>query len=69
MRLIIDLRALNIELARKQKNITDLRSEGLSSATLSRAIRGVPITTRTVGKLANALDVPVESIIESEVNE
>ena len=68
MRLQIDLWALDKELARKHLVMSNLRDKGISSATLSRIRQGKPTTTRTIGKLAHALGVSVESLIEEPLS-
>lgn len=55
---------LEIALARACMSSRDLRSKGLSPATLSRAIRGENLTVKTAGKIARALGVDVTEIME-----
>ena len=59
----IDVRKLNMMLARRCMALTDLRS-GTSPQTLTRIMRGEEVKPRTVGRIANALGVDVADIIE-----
>jgi transcriptional regulator with XRE-family HTH domain len=42
---------------------------GVSSATLSKAVKGESVSAVTVGKLANALRVPVEDLLAADPEE
>lgn len=64
----ICLENLELELARACASLSDLRESGVSSATLAR-IKKQPeqeFSPKTIGKLARALQVPVEKIIKQE---
>jgi putative transcriptional regulator len=51
----------------KDMNINDLaKKSNLSRATISSIKNGKSCTDATVGKIAKALDVPVESLINME---
>ena len=63
----INARKFDLALARQCKSASDLR--GFLSPTTLTKIRNNPdyvLTTRTVGKIAKALNVDVEDIIEKE---
>lgn len=59
----IDRQKLDIALAEQRKTATDLRST-LSPATITRIRQGCDVGTKTAGKLAAALNVPVEKLVE-----
>jgi len=62
--------ALDLALASKQMTIDDLIiASRCSSATVCKAKRGENVLPRTVGKIANALEIPVENLIEQEVKQ
>jgi len=64
MRIKIDRIQFEIALAKQCKNATDLRIKDVSSATITRMRKGEAVTTKTLGKVARALQVPVEDLIE-----
>ena len=49
----------------KRINLTDLRSEGISSSTLAKIGRGEEIRTSTVTKIANVLGVEPALLVET----
>lgn len=57
---------LDMALARKCWVISSLRGEGLSPQTLFRIRNGEDVKPVTVGKIAKALGVDPEAIIEKE---
>lgn len=59
----IDNRKLDLQLARQCKIISDLRSVA-SSQTLTRIRQGDNIKTSTLGRIAQALGVDPEELIE-----
>jgi len=61
----INRRKLEIILAKQCKTATDLR-EYFSPQTITRMRKGYNVSTKTVGKIAKALDVDVMELIESE---
>ena len=61
----IDRQKLDLTLAKQRKAVTDLRST-LSPATITRIRQGCNVGTRTAGKLAHALGVPIEDLVEQE---
>jgi len=69
MNIKIDLRRLDIVLAEKEMGFYGLRGKGIAVNTLHRIRQGKSSSTRTIGKLANALNVPVERIIADEIKE
>jgi DNA-binding Xre family transcriptional regulator len=64
----IDKEKLDRVLAEQCKAASDLRQQFFSPATISRIRRGRDVGTKTAGKLARALDVPLERLIETEAN-
>lgn len=62
----VDNHKLDLILARRRKSLRELRGEGLSPQTLTRIRRGEDVKPKSVGTLANALDVDVTDIIEEE---
>lgn len=62
----IDVRKLNIELARNCKKLSDLRCDGLSPQTLTRVKNGAEVKPVTLGKIAKALGVDPVEIMETE---
>lgn len=61
---------LEIALARSCKSIADLRKSNIHPRTLSK-IRSDPTyqpTTKTIGKIAKALNVDVRELLEEEQN-
>jgi hypothetical protein len=62
----INRQRLDFVLAEQCKAVTDLRQENLSAATLTRIRKGLDVSTRTAGKLARVLGVPLERLIETE---
>jgi len=61
----IDTRKLDLVLAAQCKNTTDLRGV-LNPATITRIRKGQGVGTKTAGKLAKALNVPIEQLVESQ---
>ncbi len=55
---------LELAMARACMNARDLRQNGISSTTISRAINGEDLTVKTVGRIARTLNVDVAEIIE-----
>ena len=62
----IDWQKVEIALAKQCVSANSLR-KSISPQTLLRAKQGREITTRSVGRIASALDVNVEEIIQLEV--
>ena len=60
----IEQMGLKIALARKSMSLTDLR-QTVSADTLRRIIKGEPLRTKTVGKIAAALGVDVLDILDT----
>ena len=61
----IDVKKLDLALARQCKSTIDLHN-GTSPQTLKRIRRGEEVKPKTVGRIARALGVDVEEIIEKE---
>lgn len=61
----ISMRKLNISLARCCKSLSDLRCV-VSPQTLTRVKKGEMVTTATLGKIAKALGVDPEELLEQE---
>jgi hypothetical protein len=61
----IDKQKLDMVLAEQCKSATDLR-DCFSPATITRIRRGYEVGTKTAGKLARALDVPLLNLVMSE---
>lgn len=61
----IDIKALNVLLARRCMSLSDLRS-GVSPQTLTRIRRGEDITPKTLGRIAKAFNVDVSAIMKEE---
>jgi len=61
----IEQTKLNIALARKSMSLTDLR-QVVSADTLRRVTKGEHLRTKTIGRIAAALDVDVLEIIEAK---
>lgn len=64
--MVINRRRLDFILAEQCMAISDLRQENLSAATLTRIRKGCEVSTKTAGKLARALNVPLERLIETK---
>lgn len=64
----IDIRKLQVEMARKEMNVQDLASKaGLSFSVIAKYVRGCTRpSTKSIGKIARALGVDVTEIIEDE---
>ena len=62
----INTAKMDLYLAKKCMNLSELRSKGIATNTLTRARRGQAINTATVGKIAKALGVDPVDIIEME---
>ncbi len=60
----INRKNLDWALAAQCKNLIELKEVGLSSATLTRIRQGYDVTTRTAGKLAKALNVPLTRLVD-----
>ena len=60
-------RKLDMELARKCISLSALRDSGLSPQTITRIRNGAEVKPVTLGKIAKALGVDPENIIEKEV--
>lgn len=58
----VDREKLDFVLAEQCKNISDL-CPALSASTLARIRKGLNVETKTVGKLALALGVPLERLV------
>ena len=58
--------SLALCLARLCMNPTDLRQKGLSPQSITRAMNGENLTPKTVGRIAIALGVDVETIVAKE---
>jgi hypothetical protein len=63
----INKNKLDLILAKQCKCATDLRKYSFSPATITRIRRGCEVSTKTAGKLAKILNVPLELIVEKEV--
>jgi DNA-binding Xre family transcriptional regulator len=61
-----DNRKLDLILARQCRALSELRSKGLSSRTLTTIQRGEDVRPATLGRLARILDVDVSEIIKKE---
>lgn len=59
-------RSLALCLANLCMNPTDLRQKGISPQSVTRALKGENLTPKTVGRIAMALGVSVDSIVEKE---
>ncbi len=57
---------VEINLARNGMNARELRSKGISSTTLTRAMQGRSITAKSAGRIAKAIGVDITEIIEKE---
>lgn len=66
MRLKIDLKKLNIILARRCESIYSFRDRGFSPQTITKIGKGLPVSTATAGKLAKLLEVDVTEILADE---
>lgn len=55
---------ISIILANQCKSATDLRATGMAPTTISKIMRGGEIRCKTAGRLAAALGVPVEELLE-----
>ncbi len=62
----ISKKKLDMVLAEQCKTMSMLRGEGLSPHTLTRMRRGEDVKPITVGKIAKALGVDPEDIIDKE---
>lgn len=58
----IDLRRLELELARRCMTTSDLR-HGISPSTLAKIKRGGDVRPCVVGRIANILKIPVETLL------
>ena len=61
----INRRKFEIALAEQCKSAAELRGT-LSPATITRIRKGEEVGTKTVGKIAAALKIPVEQLLEQE---
>lgn len=61
--MVVDFRKVEIALAQRCMNLRDLRS-AVSPQTLTRIANGSEVKPATVGRIAKALGVPVEQIIQ-----
>ena len=61
----ISIDKLNFTLAEQCKCASDLRLVSFSPATITRIRQGREVSTKTAGKLAKALNVPLERLIEA----
>lgn len=61
----IDRNKIDFVLAEQCKSISEL-CPVLSASTLARIRKGCDISTKTAGKLARALNVPLERLIETK---
>lgn len=61
----IDRAKLDLALAEQCKNLSDL-SPALSASTCFRIRNGYNVTTKTAGKLAQVLGVPLERLIAAK---
>lgn len=61
----IDATAVKTELARNCATLELLINSGISRSTIHNAMHGKPVSTKTVGKIAKALNVDVTKIIET----
>ena len=61
----ISIAKLDFVLAEQCKCATDLRQLSFSPATVTRIRQGHEVGTKTAGKLAKALNVPLERLIET----
>ena len=59
----LDRNKLQICLARKKMCATDLRGCGIGCNTITKAMRGEPVTTKVAGKIADALGVDISDIL------
>ena len=60
----INQNSLELKMARACMNLSDLRKKGFSPRTIARASKGEELTTKTVGRIARALGVDVEELLE-----
>lgn len=60
----ISVAKMDFVLAEQCKSATDLRKCSFSPATITRIRQGREISTKTAGKLARTLNVPLERLIE-----
>ena len=65
----IDVKKINIELARRQLSITEFCSQSqIPSVTIEKILRGVRNPRpKTIGRIASALNVDVTEIIQDAV--
>ncbi len=61
----VDRDKLDFVLAEQCKNLSDL-CPVLSASTLARIRKGLNVETKTAGKLAKALGVPLERIVDAK---
>ena len=59
-----DTKKVALILANQCKSFTDLRATGMAPSTISKIIKGGEIRGKTMGRLAAALGVQVEDILE-----
>lgn len=63
--MLLDRRRVEINLARKCLSFTSLRKV-VSPGVITKIRSGLPITSRSAGKIASALSVDVEDLIMEE---
>lgn len=61
--MVVDFKKVELVLAQQCMNLRDLRS-AVSPQTLTRIAKGNKVKPATVGRIAKALGVPVEQIID-----
>lgn len=62
----VDNHKLDLILARRRKSLQELRGNGLSPQTLTRIRRGEDVKPKSIGTLANALDVDPAELLKEE---
>lgn len=63
----IDIKRLDMALARQRKSMQDLRGDGLSPKTLTKIRRGEDIKPKAVGTLAVALGMDPSELVSEKV--
>lgn len=62
----LDKKKLQICLARKKMNAVFLREYGIGCAAITKAMNEEPISPKTAGKIASALDVDIIELLKEE---
>lgn len=63
--MFFDKEKLDFALAERRMSASDLR-DTISPATITRIRQGCKVGTKTAGKIAHALDMPLESLLEQK---